>query len=403
MKVLMAHNQYQLRGGEDESTDMESALLVSRGHEVVRLADHNDRIKRMPQLKAAVASIWNQAAYRTTVELIRRHRPDVMHVQNFFPLLSPAIHHAAQSEGIPVVQSLRNYRLLCLNALFFRDGHPCQECLGAPLMSPGIRHRCYRGSAKASSAVAASVVAHRALGTWRRKVNVFIALSDFVRQTFIDAGWDPARIVVKPNFVFPDPGAGSGEGGFALLAGRLSAEKGIRTTIEAWRTIGSRIPLKIVGDGPLAPMIAQEIADLPSVQWLGRKPLKDLYDLMGRAAVVVFPSESYESFGRIAIEAFAKGTPVIAARIGGLAELVRSGENGYAFTPGDSEDLSRQVIRLLEDKQALRAMRNNARQNYLAQYSADANLQQLLAIYHSAMDKQESAPRFSNDTRSWLR
>jgi glycosyltransferase involved in cell wall biosynthesis len=203
-------------------------------------------------------------------------------VQNFFPLISPAVYYAARAEGVPVVQTLRNYRLLCSNGLFFRDGHVCEDCLGKTLPWPGVIHACYRESRAGTVPVAAMISIHRALRTWTRMVDVYIALTEFARQKFPEGGLPAKRIVTKPNFVHPDPGPGEGQGGYAMFVGRLSSEKGVGTLLEAWERLGGRIPLKVVGDGPLASRMIEASRKPLGIEWLGRRPLEEVYARMGR-------------------------------------------------------------------------------------------------------------------------
>nr|WP_259331163.1 glycosyltransferase family 4 protein [Thermus thermophilus] len=346
---------------------------------MLALTFHNQELDGMPPWRQGLVTLWNQGAYRRVREAIRQHRPDLVHVHNTFPLASPAVIHAAKAEGVPVVMTLRNYRLLCVNALFFREGRVCEDCLGR-LPWRGVVHGCYRDSRLASLGVASMLALHRALRTWNL-VDRFIALTEFARQKFVEGGLPAEKIVVKPNFVHPDPGPGEGRGGYALFVGRLSPEKGVRTLLRAWALLGGRVPLKVVGDGPLADEVREAARRLPGVEWLGRKSPKEVYALMGEAAFLVFPSEWYETFGRVAIEAFAKGTPVVASRIGAVGEVTEDGRTGLHFRPGDPEDLAAKVEWLLAHPEELARMRKEARAEYETKYTAERNYEQLMAIY----------------------
>lgn len=386
MKVLMSHNYYQLRGGEDKSFAAEAALLEARGCQVVRYTLSNDQVNSMNPIKLSATVIWNREAFRKIREIIRRERPQVAHFQNTFPLISPSAYYAAKTEGVPVVQTLRNYRLLCPNALFFREGRVCEECLGRLVPWPGVLNACYRASRAATGVVATMLTVHRLVATWTRMVDIYIALTEFARNKFIQGGIPAEKIIVKPNFVFPDPGAGDGTGGYALFVGRLSPEKGIETLLRAWERLGGKVPLKIVGDGPLASKVAEATRWMPWVEWLGHKTSAEVYALMGQAAFLVFPSEWYETFGRVAIEAFAKGTPVLAAEIGGIEEIVDDTRTGLHFRPGDPEDLACKVEWMLAHPRQLARMRKEARAEYEAKYTAERNHQILMEIYERAMD-----------------
>ncbi|NEU76743.1 glycosyltransferase family 4 protein [Hassallia byssoidea VB512170] len=384
MRILSVHNRYQIRGGEDESRQAEERLLREMGHEVEVYEEHNDKIATMSSLDVASRTIWSQEAHQIIRQQLKKQTHDIVHVQNFFPLISPSVYYAAKDEGVPVVQTLRNYRLLCPNALFFRDGQVCEDCLGKFVPLPGIVHGCYRESRVASAAVASMLMVHRTLRTWTKMVDVYIALTEFARQKFIEGGFPAEKIVVKSNFVHPDPHPGQGEGGYALFVGRLSVEKGLDTLIAAWKQFQIKVPLKIIGDGPLADSLAEDTKSMPHIEWLGRKPMSEVYDLMGEAMFLIFPSNWYETFGRVAVEAFAKGTPVIAANIGAIAELVEHNRTGLKFTPGDSADLAAKVQWLLEHPQELSQMRQEVRVEYETKYTAKQNYCRLMEIYELA-------------------
>lgn len=385
MRILVVHNRYLIRGGEDESVAAEQKLLRQNGHEVDLYEEHNERVADLGQLRVALRTVWSPESYRLLRQRLRRRRYDLVHVHNFFPLISPAVYHAARGEGVPVVQSLRNYRLLCPNAELFRSGRVCQECVGRRVPWPGIAHACYRGSRRATTAVATMIAVHNYLRTWQRMVDLYVAMTRFARDKLIEGGLPADRIVVKPNFVERAPPLGTGADGYALFVGRLSAEKGLSTVLEAWRRLGPAIPLKIVGEGPLAESVDSVAAHSLEVECLGRRPLSEVYDLMGGARFLVLPSEWYEPFGRVAIEAFACGTPVIASDTGGMAELIDDRRTGRLFRPGDAGDLARVVEWVLAHPQALARMRAQARAEFEANYTAEHNYRQLVAIYRQAL------------------
>jgi glycosyltransferase involved in cell wall biosynthesis len=384
MRILSIHNSYQIRGGEDESRESEERLLREMGHEVDVYEEDNDRIASLSNTQMALRTIWSTEAHEIVKQRLSKAAYDIVHVQNFFPLISPSVHHAAQTAGVPVIQTLRNYRLLCPNALFFRDGQVCEDCLGKPIPYPGVLHGCYRDSRVASAAVAAMLTVHRTMSTWTNAVTLFIALTEFARQKFIEGGFPAEKIVVKPNFVHPDPGIGTGSGGYALYVGRLSVEKGLDTLLAAWERLDQIIPLKIIGDGPLADQVIEATKRMPHVEWLGRKPMPEVHALMGEAMFLVFPSKWYETFGRVAAEAFAKGTPVIAANIGAIAELVDAGRTGLLFQPGNADDLAAKVCWLLDNPTAIEPMRKEARLEFEIKYTAEKNYHRLMAIYTQA-------------------
>lgn len=387
LNVLMAHNYYQQPGGEDRSFAAEADVLERHGNTVHRYTVHNDVINEMSRLKVARATIWNSETYQHFKGLFRQQRFDIAHFQNTFPLISPAAYYAAQDSDVPVVQSLRNYRLICSNALFFRDGHVCEDCMNKFIPWPALVHSCYRDSRTQTAGVAALLVVHRLRQTWQKQVDTFICLSEFARDKFVEAGIDPQKMVVKPNFLQEDPGVGPGNGGYMLLVARMTREKGVWTVLEAWRKLKSDVPLKIAGDGPELPAMREFVAQqqqnnqLNSVEILGRlKPAETLETMKG-ARALVFPSEWYETFGRVAIESYAVGVPVIASDIGAISELVDEGETGLLFPPGDAETLAARVDTMWSDAAKAAQMGKNARQAYEERYTAERNYDLMLQIY----------------------
>jgi glycosyltransferase involved in cell wall biosynthesis len=388
VKVLAVHNGYQQPGGEDQVFLAESALLESYGHRVVRYTKHNDQVAGMNRLALAGNTLWNSGAYQELRALIRRERPHVAHFHNTFPLISPAGYYAARAEGVPVVQTLHNYRLLCPNALFFRDGGVCEDCVGKAVPWPGVLHKCYRGSRAASGVVAAMLTTHRVLRTWTEMVDVYIALTEFARRKFVEGGLPTEKMMVKPNFVYPDPGPGEGRGGYALFVGRLSREKGVGTMLAAYQRLDKRSPLKVVGDGPLADKVIEAASRYPHIEYLGYRPPEEIHALMKEPSMLVFPSEWYEGFSRVAAEAFATATPIVAADIGASTELIEHRRTGLRFRPGDQEDLAAQVRWFFSHPEEHARMRREVRTEYEAKYTAQRNYQLLLEIYGAALERE---------------
>lgn len=384
-RVLLVHNRYQQAGGEDEVFAAEADLLEEHGHRVVRYTLHNDRITGMSRSALARATVWNGAVYRELRALIRKERPRVGHFHNTFPLISPAAYYAARAEGVPVVQTLHNYRLLCPNALFFRDGRVCEDCSGKAVPWPGVAHACYRGSRSASGAVATMLTAHRVLGTWTGAVDAYIALTEFARSKFIQGGLPAQKIAVKPNFVHPAPKAGDGRGGYVLFVGRLSREKGVDTLLAAWNHLGQKVHLKIVGDGPLAPKVAESAKRFKKVEWLGGQPKDRVLTLMRAAQALVFPSVWYEGFPVVIAEAYAVGLPVIASELGSMSSLIDGGRTGLHFRPGDPKDLAAKVEWASTHPVELKRMSSEARKEFETKYTAEKNYLRLMEIYESAV------------------
>jgi glycosyltransferase involved in cell wall biosynthesis len=386
MRIIQAHNRYQQPGGEDQVAAAEAALLRSHGDEVIPFERENTAIQGRGSLGLSARAVWSRTSYREMDELIRKTRPDVLHCHNTQPLISPSIYYAAHRHGVPVVQSLHNYRLLCPNALFFREGRPCELCLHRTWSWPGVRHACYRGSRAASAVVGLSVGIHRVGGTWARKVARFIALSEFSKRKFIEGGLPEERMVVKPNFIFPDPGVGPRKGSSFFYIGRLSAEKGLNTLIDAWRDSCPDVPLDIAGDGPLRDDVQRAEQAIPGLRWLGHLPREQVIERLKNAYAFVFPTSCYENFPMVIAEAFACGVPVLCGTQGVAGELVRDGVTGLHFRTGCVADLGRKVRWALDHREHLLLMASAARTEFESKYTAEENYRWLLAIYDEALE-----------------
>ena len=381
-KVLVLHNHYQLPGGEDSVFAAESALLEEHGHEVVRLTVHNDALVERSRAAMALDTVWNSREAARVADVIRRERPAVVHCHNTFPQFSPAVYYAAQRAEVPVVQTLHNFRLTCVNGLLFREDAPCERCVGALAPWRGVVHGCYRGDRTASAAVVAMVGIHRAVGTYARTVDRYIALTEFARGRFIASGLPAQRIAVKPNFARDRgaPAPGGPRAGF-LYVGRLSAEKGCMLLVDAARLMESAATITVVGDGPLREEMARAASDVPNLVLAGSCPPDDVHARMLSARAVVIPSLCYEMFPVVAAEAFGAGVPVVASAHGGLTSIVDEGRSGRLFTPGDAAALARTLDELHAAPLEAARMGAAARQTYEAQYSPSANYRQLSAIY----------------------
>lgn len=391
MRILVVHNGYQKHGGEDVVVEAEARLLTAHGQSLVRYRRRNDELSGRGPLgiiAAGIETVWSAAAARELAALLAKEKPDVVHFHNIFPLISPAAYYACEEAGVPVVQTLHNYRLLCPGAYFLRDGRVCEECLGRSVPWPGVVHGCYRESRAATAAVATMLAVHRAMKTWREKVGVYIALSEFARKKFIEGGLPGERIVVKPNFVDPDPGLKCGAGEYALYVGRLSVEKGLRVLLGAWGRLRGRIPLRIAGDGSLKEEIAAEIKTrgLLGVELLGRLAPSEIVSVMQGARFLVLPSVCYENFPLAVAEAFACGLPVIASRLGSMAEIVADGDTGLHVTPGDSAELAAKVDWAWRNPGKLQELGKAGRQEYVSKYGPEQNYKRLIGIFERAIE-----------------
>lgn len=379
MRILVAHNAYHYRGGEDTVVDAEVALLKRHGHDVMLYRRDNAELDRMPRLEAGLSAIWSK---RTVDDLERLHRefaPQLIHAHNTFPLISPSLYGAARRLGLPVVQTLHNFRLLCPQAMLLREGRTCTDCVGR-IPWRGVRHRCYRQSAAQTAVTAAMLSLHRLAGTWRRDVQRYIVLNRMGRDLFVAGGLPSDKMAIKPNFVDSAgrPPAGPRTGG--MFIGRLSPEKGIVTLAAALQRLPG-MQIDVYGSGPLRDLVEHT----PGLRYCGFQPPEVLRERMQRAAYVVVPSTGIESFGLVAIEAFACGTPVIASGHGGLSEIVVHRKNGLLFSPGDSEDLTQALRDAERSPDDLRRMGEEAYQTYLAHYTPERNYEMLMRIYDEAI------------------
>lgn len=378
MRVLVVHNAYQHRGGEDTVVEAEIELLRSHGHLVETYLRNNGDVGRMSSLTLARHTLWSPRTPLDMAGLIDRFKPDVIHSHNTFPLISPSLYWAAERASVPVVQTLHNFRLMCLNALFLREGKVCEDCMGR-VPWRGAARACYRESHAASTVLAGMIALHRFMGTWRNKVTSYIALNEFCRSMFIAGGLPADRIAIKPNFVDFEAPAEVKRSGF-LFVGRLSAEKGIDILAGAASKIRD-LRLRVAGTGPDAACL-KGISGLTALGALSSDAVRIE---MSQAMALVLPSIWYENFPRTLVEAFACGLPVIASRIGALAEQVNDGMTGLLFDPGNSQDLAEKMSWAQQNPEQMAVMGHNARALYEAEFTAGRNYQQLIAIYQDAI------------------
>ncbi len=392
MNILVGHNHYLERGGEDEVFDSEVSLLRRHGHKVIPFELSNSLLSEMSRVKAASRSLWSRETYRALARILFEESIDLAHFHNTAFVMSPSCYHACKGAGVPVVQTLHNYRLMCPVATFFRDGRPCEDCKGRVFAWPGVVHACYRNNRTQTALVGLVSTFHRMIGTYDNMIDLYIAPSNFAKCKLVEGGVTSEKIHVKTNFVYPDPGVGSGNGHFALFVGRLSPEKGVDILMEAWEEIGSDVPLKLVGDGPLSDFVLERIKSVPSAEWLGSLQLVEVYKLMKAAMVTVVPSTWYETFGRVVTESFACGTPVVGSNIGSVSELVSDDLTGLKFEAGQAGQLKDKVMTGVETG-AFREMRPSARQEFEDNYTAESNYSRLMEIYEIAMNKPASVHR----------
>jgi glycosyltransferase involved in cell wall biosynthesis len=378
LRIVVVHNRYRQRGGEDAVVEAEVALLRAHGHAVELYVRDNHELEGMAPLDASAQALWSRRTTAEIADLCVRHQADLVHAHNTFALVSPSLYWATFRARVPVVQTLHNYRLMCVQGMFLREERVCEDCLGH-VPWRGVLHRCYHGSAMESAALAGVVTLHRMIGTFRERVTRYIALNEFCRRKFIEGGLPAARIVVKPNFVDVAPAPEAPRHG-GLFVGRLSAEKGIATLLAALDR--ERGPLlDVVGSGP----DAERVNTHPRVRAHGWLASAQVLERMRGASYLVLPSVWYECFPRTLVEAFACGLPVIASRVGALQELVEHGRTGLLFHPGSDKSLARALEYARAHPEAMREMGANARAAYEKHFSPRRNYEQLMDIYDDAI------------------
>jgi glycosyltransferase involved in cell wall biosynthesis len=391
VRILIGHNYYRQSGGEDAVFANEKSLLQRHGHEVIECCDNNLRLDTIGRLAAAHQTIWSRPSYQAIKDLIRDSRPEIAHFHNTFLLLSPSVYDACQEMGVPVVQTLHNYRLLCPVALFYRKGKICETCLRKSFAWPGIYHACYRNSRVQSAVVATMLTLHRIRKTWRERVDMYIALTEFSRRKFIAGGLPAEKTIVKPNFINLDPGEKKTAGEFGLFVGRLAPEKGILTLLRAWHEIDN-IPLHIVGTGELESKVHRMTEGLrkDTVKIHGQLTMNQVFTIMKKARFLIFPSECFENFALVIVEAFACGLPVIASRLGTMAEIIDDGRTGILFTPGDHQDLAVKVQQVWNHPQETRKIGRQARLEFEKKYTPEGNYKAVMDIYTTLLHRRSA-------------
>lgn len=390
MRVLLVHNFYGAGApsGENYVVHSERDILAERGHEVVVYSRESDEIRAKGSRGAIIGGLvtpWNQRSLREVSRIVRQFRPDVMHVHNTFPLISPSVFSVG--DDVAKVLTLHNYRLFCPAAIPLRDGEVCSKCIDARSSWASIRYGCYRNSRVATLPLAASVALHRAIGTWSRRVNRFVVLSRFQASVVRHAGLPAERVIVKPNFVRGQatPLPWTKRHRYVLFAGRFGEEKGVRTLLKAWKMWGQAAPqLHLAGDGELRPEVEAMANELP-VKVLGRLSRDELRLQMAQAMLVVVPSEWWETFGMVVCEAYAQGTPVAVSNLGALPELVENNRTGAIFRSGDPVSLLDCVRGLWLQPGWLEEMGQAARVEFKAKYTESVAYDNLIDLYRSAI------------------
>ena len=391
MRILIVHNHYLHPGGEDEVVASEIKMLQEKGHEVIFYERTNHEIKALSFLGKIrfylFEALWSKKTYKDISRIIKDSKPDIIHIHNTFLVLSPSVYQACHDSHVPVVQTLHNYRFLCPAGVFYRKNEVCEKCLEKG-RGPSVINRCWKGSFLSSVLMCRIINKMYRKAIFQRMINRYIALSDFSRKKFMAEGFNPRTISVKPSFLENDPGVSPSTGDYALYIGALRDYKGIQKLVQSWLDERISYPLKIVGDGPLRDGLAKKSARAKNIQYLGFKDFNDVITLIKGARFLIVPSLCYETFGRVIVEAYACGVPVLVNRIGALQELVRESETGLLYDADNQKDLVHKVKFFVENNEIFEGMKVNARAEYEKKYTLDNNYQNLMSIYNEVLDKK---------------
>ncbi|MBX9782802.1 MAG: glycosyltransferase family 4 protein [Chitinophagaceae bacterium] len=390
MKILFIHNTYQQSGGEDVAVQEEIKLLRQKGHIAEAVYFDNSGIQSAySKIKAGLRAVYNQGSFSIINNKIKDFGPDLIHLHNLFFTASPSVLYAAAKHHIPVVATIHNYRLVCANALLMRNHSPCELCINKTFPLAGIIHGCYRSSVIESALVTTTTGLHKLAGTWRKKINQYIALTPFAKEKLLHSSLQipTGKITVKPNFV-PDYGEGNTiREDFFLFAGRLSFEKGAEIMLQSFSQL-PHIKLVVAGDGPEKERLATKFGSSTNITFVGKKPAEEIISLMQRCKALIFPSIWYEGQPYTILEAFATGTPVIASKLGAMESLIKHELNGLHFTPGNSNELCC-AVRAFNSLTDSGAYYNNARKTYLENHHPDVHYAEIMKIYTDAITNKQ--------------
>ncbi len=363
--------------------------MESKGHEVVAYTRQNSEIEAMRFSEKALLPLrafWSVTDHEEISRIARTQKPDVAHFHNIFPLISSSAYRACKGAGIPVAQTLHNFRIVCPGALLFREGRVCEDCSGMHFL-PGIRHGCYRNSSVQTAGMAAVVHFHRLIRTWQDWVDLYIALSDFALDTYRRLGLPSKSFYVKPNFLQEPMDPVYDDEGYGVYIGRIGEEKGLPALLDALREC-PEIPFKIMGDGPLVDYLVGRLKEngFQNVEYLGVKSHDECMEYLMKARFLVLPSQCFEGSPMVLLEAMSAGKPVVVSNIGVLPAMVMHGVNGYVFVPGASNELSERMKRLYADPDGAREMGKKGRALFEEKYTREVNYGMLMEAYRKAIE-----------------
>ncbi|MFT7381272.1 MAG: glycosyltransferase involved in cell wall biosynthesis [Roseivirga sp.] len=379
MKIVQVHNFYQNLTGDDSVVQEEYQLLTKNGHQVHQFLKHNTDLKATGLLGKvrAAANLRNSAQVgKEFGAMLKIEKPDIVHVHNIFPLITPIVFQVCQEMAVPVIQTLHNYRLLCVNTLFYRDGHICDDCLIEGSLKPGVTNRCYKNSYVQSALLSDSISFHFRKGTWANSVDQYFCLSEFAKEKFIQGGIPKEKLSVKANFV-DEPINEITYESFILFAGKLEEQKGLLDFIELAKS-KPEINFKVAGFCDDTTIFAS----FANVEYLGEITRDKLMEYMSTCQAVLFLSKMYEGMPMTILEAFAHKKAVVARNQGAMKEMIDHGQNGLLFS--SFGELSNNLDQLIKDNRYLE-LGDNAFTTFRSLYSSDNGYHQLVNGYQKAI------------------
>lgn len=389
MKVLLGHCFYRSSApsGEDSAFKNEKELLLKNGAKVISYEKYNDALmdyRFTQKISTGLNYLWSKNAYQEVSNIIKNERPDVAHFHNIFPQMSTSVYQACKDNNIPVIQTLHNYRYLCPNGLFVRNGKPCEDCLHKSLFSSVI-HGCYRDSRIATIPMAGMIAFNRFFNNFDNLVDAYISLTEFAKSKFVESGINAEKIQIKSNFVEDSGYSLNSVGEYIVYVGRLSKEKGVETLFAAAKNC-QHIPIKVIGDGELRSKLETiSIQHQLNVEFLGYQTKDKVLSQIKNSRFVVIPSECYEGFPVTIAEAFSCAKPVIGSDIGSLKEIISNGTNGYKFTTGSADALAARINLMWKETAEISRMSQLARTYYEENLSPTANAETLMSVYNSVL------------------
>lgn len=377
MKILQAHNFYQLSGGEDTVVANEKQLLEEKGHMVIPYYKHNNQLSGsfVEKLKLINNTTWSKTTFNEVDKLIQETKPDICHVHNFLPLISPSIYDACIKNGVPVVQTLHNYRLICSNGLFSREGRICEDCLNKSPMG-SVMKKCYRNSIPQTYMVANMLLKHNKKGTWSNKVDRFICMTEFAKRKFIEHGLPEKKLTVKPNFVSDNNSlVNEKKEDYLVYVGRLEKEKGVDLLLKVAQHLTTKI--KVLGEGNLSSKLSQVTA----FEVIGKTDHAETMNYIAKAKALLFPSTLYEGMPMTVLEAFSVKTPVIATKIGAMKSMIEHQKTGLLFQLNSESAFLETIKFALSNENKMKEISNFAFKEFQLKYSKESNYQILNSLY----------------------